>query len=86
MTFGCADETNCFLAPADDIEIIVKIQPQPSPKALGADESPPQTKPLEVRRGMAPPEGSGGERAFARGSLLIFQRWKVDILKKVTVS
>ena len=49
------------LAVTDDTEITVKIQPQPVPEALDADESPTN----EAARGteeMAPPEGSGGER------------------------
>ena len=39
MTFGCEnDETDRLLAAADDIEIIVQIQPRPSLEALGADD------------------------------------------------
>ena len=81
MTFDCEDETNCLLAAADDIRIIVKIQPQPLPEALGAYESP-TSKAVRGTEGTAPPEGNGGERAFARGPLLIFRRWRVNKLSK----
>ena len=78
MTFECEnDKTNRLLAAADDIKIIVKIQPRPSPKGLGADEQADESPRNEAARGterMVPTEGSGGERAFVRSSVLIFQR------------
>ena len=68
MTFHCEDdETNRLVAVTDNIEVIVKIQPQPSPEALGPDE-PPTNKAAKGTKGMAPPEGSKGESAFCQGS------------------
>ena len=71
MTFDCEnDETDRLLAAADDIEIIVKIQPQPLLEDLGDDELADESPKNELDEGterMTPPEGSGGERAFVRG-------------------
>ena len=86
MTFICENgETDRLLAAADDIEIVVKILPRPSPEALGADKRAGESPKHEAARGterMAPPEGREGERALVRGPLMIFQRWIVDILNK----
>ena len=64
MTLGSEnDETDRLLAAADDIEIIVKIQPRPSLEALGADEragESPKNEAARFTERMAPPEGSGG--------------------------
>ena len=71
MTFDCDNnETNRLLAGADDIKLIVKIQPRLSLEALGADERAVESPKNKAARGtewMTPPEGSGGERAFVRG-------------------
>ena len=86
MTFNCEnDKTDRLLAAADNIEIIVKIQPRPSLEAVGADERADESPKNEASRGtegMTPSEGSGRERAFVRGPLLIFRRWIVDISNK----
>ena len=72
MTFDCKDDdTDRLLAVADNIVITMKIQPRPSPVALGADKSPTNDAARGTER-MAPLEGNGGERAFARGLFLVF--------------
>ena len=65
------EETDCILAEAD---IIIVDEPGPMPEILDAVMS--STKDAGGMEGMAPREGSegncGGERAFARGPLLVF--------------
>ena len=68
-------EINRLLPATDDIETIVKIQPRPLLEALGADERADESPKNETARGterMTPSEGSGVERAFVTGPLLIF--------------
>ena len=62
-------ETDRILVVADDI--ILESQPGPSPEILGAATSPTRDA-IGGTEGMAPREGSGGERALPRGPLLVF--------------
>ena len=78
MSFNCENgETDHLLAAANNMKINVKIQLQPSLEALGADERADESPKNEAARGterMTSLDGSGGERAFVKGPLLIFQR------------
>ena len=65
------EETDRILAAADNT--ILESQPGPSPEILSAATSPTRDA-AEGTEGMAPREGSRGERAFARGPLLVFRR------------
>ena len=72
MNFEFEDEeTDRILAVTDDI--IIESQPGPSPEILDATTSPTRDA-AGGTEGMAPREGSGGERTFARGPLLVFRR------------
>ena len=67
MTFDCENnETDCFLAAADNVEIVVKMQPRPSSTVLAADKS---TK-------------NEASRGKERAALLIFQWWIIHVSNK----
>ena len=60
------EEADRILAAAD---VIIADEPRPTPEILDAVAS--STKDAGGTEGMAPREDSGGERAFARGPVLV---------------